>query len=133
MKAKDGKEPRLNFHVIMPIEPVRNDKTYSLMKEKMTTLFPQFDSNDLDSGRFLFGTENPQGEVIPDEGHLEDVIRDVAPSYWWKEGEATQKTLMALSVSRMIFRKVSGTTPCLNMPSKYLPDYQKHQRLISHS
>lgn len=86
MKVKDGKEPRPKFHVIMPIEHVRDEKTYSLMKEKLITVFPQFDPNALDSSRFLFGTENPQGEVIPGEGHLEDVIRDVVPSYWWKEG-----------------------------------------------
>ena len=85
MKVKDGKEPRPKFHVIMPIEPVLDDKAYSRMKEQMITIFPQFDPNALDSGRFLFGTENPQGESISGNGHLEEIIRDVTPSYWWKD------------------------------------------------
>ena len=85
MKVKDGKDPRPKFHVIMPIEPVQDDKAYSRMKEQMITVFPQFDPNALDSGRFLFGTENPQGESISGNGHLEEIIKEVTPSYWWKD------------------------------------------------
>ena len=60
MKVKNGKSSRPKFHVLFPINEVTNADEYSAMKKKVFNLFPYFDKNALDAGRFFFGTANPE-------------------------------------------------------------------------
>ena len=59
MKEKDGKAARPKFHVYFPIEQVKSAEQYSNMKRQLHKMFPEFDGNALDAGRFFFGVETP--------------------------------------------------------------------------
>ncbi len=72
MKGKDGKAARQKFHVYFPIEPVKNAEQYSNMKRQLHKMFPEFDGNALDAGRFFFGVESPtvkffEGKITVDK------------------------------------------------------------------
>ena len=54
---KGEKSPRPRFHAIFPIDRVTSAEEYALLKQKTAQLFPFFDHNALDAGRFFFGTE----------------------------------------------------------------------------
>lgn len=60
MKEKDGKAARPKFHCYFPIERISSAEQYTALKQQIQKVFPQFDANALDAGRFLFGVENPQ-------------------------------------------------------------------------
>ena len=60
LKTKNGKLPRPKFHVLFPVNKITNADEYSAMKREVFNLFPYFDKNALDAGRFFFGTENPK-------------------------------------------------------------------------
>lgn len=60
MKEKDGKAARPKFHCYFPIERISSAEQYTVLKRQIQKVFPQFDANALDAGRFLFGVENPQ-------------------------------------------------------------------------
>ena len=64
MKVKNGRSARPKFHVLFPINEVTNADEYSAMKRKVFNLFPYFDKNALDAGRFFFGTANPEVEFF---------------------------------------------------------------------
>ena len=64
MKEKNRKSARPKFHVLFPIREVTNADEYSAIKRKVFNLFPYFDKNALDSGRFFFGTANPEVEFF---------------------------------------------------------------------
>ena len=60
MKPKGNKSPRPKFHVFFPIDETTSAEQYTAMKHKAAQIFPYFDKNALDAGRFFFGTQNPQ-------------------------------------------------------------------------
>ena len=64
LKSKNGKSPRPKFHVLFPVNKITNADEYSAMKREVFNLFPYFDKNALDAGRFFFGTENPKVEFF---------------------------------------------------------------------
>ena len=78
MKEKNGKSPRPKFHVLFPINKVTNADEYSAMKRKVFNLFPYFDKNALDSGRFFFGTENPEIEFFSGSITLDTFLAGIA-------------------------------------------------------
>lgn len=55
MKLKGDKSERPRFHVFFPIEQVKDETEYSELKRKIAEAFPYFDTNALDSARFLYG------------------------------------------------------------------------------
>lgn len=59
LKEKDGKAARPKFHVYFPIEQVKSADQYTNMKRQLHKMFPEFDGNALDAGRFFFGVEMP--------------------------------------------------------------------------
>ena len=59
MKEKNGKAARQKFHVYFPIEQVKSVEQYTNMKRQLHKMFPEFDGNALDAGRFFFGVETP--------------------------------------------------------------------------
>ncbi len=60
MKQKGNKGPRPRFHVVLLIDPETSEKRYADLKRRLQEVFPFFDTNALDSARFLFGTEDPK-------------------------------------------------------------------------
>ena len=60
MKEKGGKAARPKFHCYFPIERISSAEQYTAMKRQIQRIFPQFDANALDAGRFLFGVTDPQ-------------------------------------------------------------------------
>ena len=76
MKEKNGKSARPKFHVLFPIEEIRNAYDYTAMKRKSLEIFPYFDKRALDSGRFFFGTPEPKAEIISGTRTLTEFLRD---------------------------------------------------------
>ena len=71
MKEKGNKSPRPRFHVYFPIPRLRDKDEYAILKHRIVSAFPYFDTNALDSARLIFGTDNTKVEVY--EGH-KDVV-----------------------------------------------------------
>ena len=66
--AKENKAPRPRFHVIFPIERIRDAEKYAALKRKAAESLPFFDHNALDAGRFFFAVEN--AEILFHRGDL---------------------------------------------------------------
>ena len=60
MRPKGDKSPRPKFHVLFPIDETTSAEQYAAMKHEAAQIFPFFDKNAFDAGRFFFGTQNPQ-------------------------------------------------------------------------
>ena len=65
---KGDRSPRPRFHAIFPIDRVTSAEEYAALKQKTAQLFPFFDHNALDAGRFFFGTFTE--DVIFQSGEL---------------------------------------------------------------
>jgi len=75
MKPKEGKGPRPRFHIYFEIATVTGAQAYSDMKTALQAMYPFYDDNALDAGRFIYGSD--PGEVV------------------WHDGEKTIESLMA--------------------------------------
>ena len=65
MKQKGNLSPRPRFHVYFPLrEAITNNQKCRAIKEQLISLFPYFDDGAKDASRFIFGVDNPNGEVI---------------------------------------------------------------------
>ena len=60
MRQKGDKFPRPKFHVFFPIDETMSAEQYAAMKRRVEQIFPYFDKNALNAGRFFFGTQNPE-------------------------------------------------------------------------
>lgn len=67
MKRKGSKSPRPRFHIIFAIEPITDPAEYTAFMKSVQQMYPFFDDNALDAGRFFFG--NPDTEVTFLEGN----------------------------------------------------------------
>lgn len=56
MKDKGSLAARPRFHVYFPVGTITSEAEYVALKKQVADGFPYFDSNALDSARFLFGT-----------------------------------------------------------------------------
>ena len=68
MKPKDGRSARPRFHVYFPHDPVTDGDACAALKKAVQKKFPFFDSNAIDSARFIFG--NPCSEILWHEGEI---------------------------------------------------------------
>lgn len=66
MKQKNTKTPRPRYHVTFRVEDIKDPSAFSAFMKKVQTIFPFFDENALDAGRFFYG--NPDAEVIIHNG-----------------------------------------------------------------
>ena len=66
MKEKNGKSPRPKFHVYFEVPAITDPDAYAGLKEKLQKMYPFFDDNALDAGRFIYGSETE--DVIWHEG-----------------------------------------------------------------
>lgn len=62
MMVKGDKSERPRFHVFFPIEIVSDEEEYTNLKRRIATAFPCFDTNALDSARFLYGNDSDEVE-----------------------------------------------------------------------
>ena len=86
MKEKDGRSPRPRLHVYFAITPFADPEGYTALKKEIHCLYPFFDGNALDAGRFIFGSSpssisldaadvNGDGEInISDVSVIVDII-----------------------------------------------------------
>ena len=77
MKMKNGKSARPKFHVLFPIKEITDAKEYSDMKRKIFAIFPYFDSNALDAGRFFYGTSNPEVKFFSGTMTIDILLADI--------------------------------------------------------
>lgn len=63
MMVKADKSERPRFHVFFPIEVVSDEEEYTNLKRRIAAAFPYFDTNALDSARFLYGTDCEDVEI----------------------------------------------------------------------
>lgn len=82
MKVKDGRSARPRFHVYFPIPKMTDSKEYTLLKKRISSSFPYFDSNALDSARLLFGVAEPQVEFYDGNNNIVDFLDDKDFENW---------------------------------------------------
>jgi len=77
MKQKGNRSPRPRYHVAFQIDALTDPAEYTALLSRVQALFPFFDANALDAGRFFFG--NPDTEVSTFQGHrtLTDFIEEL--------------------------------------------------------
>ena len=68
MLPKDGKAARPRFHVYFYIEETTDVHYYTALKNAIYQAFPFFDGNARDAGRFIFGTDMEEDDVIWHDG-----------------------------------------------------------------
>lgn len=73
---KDNKSARPRFHIFFPIEAISDEKEYSALKKRIASTFPYFDTNALDSARFLFGSENADVEFYKGDKSIVDYLKE---------------------------------------------------------
>ena len=66
MRQKGQYGPRPRFHIYFGIDPVTDHEEYSGLKEALFAMYPFYDENALDSGRFIYGSD--PGEVVWHDG-----------------------------------------------------------------
>ena len=78
MKMKGTKSERPRFHVFFPIDTVTDVETYTELKRKIATFVPYFDTNALDSARFLYGNDNSDVELYEGDKTIVDFMEEDA-------------------------------------------------------
>ena len=66
MKEKEGKSARPRFHIYFEIEPTADASKYTKLKKGIRVVYPFYDDNALDAGRFIYGSSTD--EVIWHDG-----------------------------------------------------------------
>lgn len=106
--AKGSKTARPRFHIYFPIERIDDASSYTDLKNQIAEEFPYFDSNALDSARFLFGYSNPQVEIYKGNLTVDEVVGVDAFALWDAEqdqiGEGGRNNTMSHIAGRLIKR-----------------------------
>lgn len=71
---KGDKSARPRFHVFFPIPKVNEENEYTEMKKRIATAFPYYDTNALDSARFLYGNDSDDVEVYEGDKTIIDFL-----------------------------------------------------------
>lgn len=100
MKQKGSKSPRPRFHVYFMIAEVTDSNKYAEIKQKIAGAFPYFDTNALDSARFIFGTSSPQIEIYEGSRSIEDFLASLSFEDWDKSSEEIQEGSRNTTLSR---------------------------------
>lgn len=76
MKVKNGKPARPKFHIYFEIPAITDPDVYADLKVKIQKIYPFFDDNALDAGRFIYGSET-EGAIWHDgKTTIDDFIRE---------------------------------------------------------
>lgn len=73
---KGDKSARPRFHVFFPIPKVTVGEEYAAMKRKIADAFPYYDTNALDSARFLYGNDSDEVEFYEGEKTILDYLEE---------------------------------------------------------
>lgn len=87
MKQKGGKSARPRFHVYFKIPTITDQAEYTSLKKQIVSAFPYFDTNALDSARFIFGTDNTDVEFYKGNKSIADFLEDLEFENWDKSLE----------------------------------------------
>ncbi|WP_350343247.1 phage/plasmid primase, P4 family [Proteinivorax tanatarense] len=82
MKVKGSKAARPRFHVYFVIPEIKDATKYGELKKRIAAVFPYFDHNALDSGRFLFGTEEPEVEFYDGDKDIIEFLEEAEFENW---------------------------------------------------
>ena len=73
---KGYKSARPRFHVFFPIPKVTDGEEYAAMKRKIADAFPYYDTNALDSARFLYGNDSDEVEFYEGDKTILDYLEE---------------------------------------------------------
>lgn len=73
---KGDKSERPRFHVFFPIPKVTDGEEYAVMKRKIADTFPYYDTNALDSARFLYGNDSDEVEFYEGDKTILDYLEE---------------------------------------------------------
>lgn len=73
---KGDKSARPRFHVFFPIPKVTDGEEYAAMKRKIADTFPYYDTNALDSARFLYGNDSDAVEFYEGDKTILDYLEE---------------------------------------------------------
>lgn len=73
---KGDKSSRPRFHIFFPIEIVSDEQEYADMKRKIADAFPYYDTNALDSARFLYGNDSDEVEFYEGDKTILDYLEE---------------------------------------------------------
>lgn len=73
---KGAKSARPRFHIFFPIEIVSDEQEYADMKRKIADAFPYYDTNALDSARFLYGNDSDEVEFYEGNKTILDYLEE---------------------------------------------------------
>ncbi|OLS02584.1 phage/plasmid primase, P4 family [Tissierella creatinophila] len=108
MKQKGSQSPRPRFHVYFAIPEITDAKEYADLKKRISSAFPYFDKNALDSGRFLFGTDNTEVEFYKGDKSIIDFISESDFENWENTKdiiiEGSRNNTMSTYAARVIKR-----------------------------
>ena len=74
--TKGDKSARPRFHVFFPIPKVTDGEEYAAMKRKIADAFPYYDTNALDSARFLYGNNSEEVEFYEGDKTILDYLEE---------------------------------------------------------
>ena len=73
---KGDKYARPRFHIFFPIEIVSDEQEYADMKRRIADAFPYYDTNALDSARFLYGNDSDEVEFYEGDKTILDYLEE---------------------------------------------------------
>ncbi len=73
---KVDKSARPRFHIFFPIEIVSDEQEYADMKRRIADAFPYYDTNALDSARFLYGNDSDKVEFYEGDKTILDYLEE---------------------------------------------------------
>ena len=73
---KGDKSARPRFHIFFPIEIVLDEQEYADMKRRIAYAFPYYDTNALDSARFLYGNDSDEVEFYEGDKTILDYLEE---------------------------------------------------------
>ena len=87
MKQKSDKSPRPRFHVYFMTPTINDQDEYATLKQEVALNFPFFDTNALDSARFIFGSDNGEVEFFEGSLNIVEFLEDSGFADWDEEQE----------------------------------------------
>ena len=66
MKQKESYGPRPRFHIYFEVDPITDAEEYADLKATLQVMYPFYDDNALDAGRFIYGSD--PGDVVWHDG-----------------------------------------------------------------
>lgn len=106
MKEKGSKTARPRFHVYFNITIITDQAKYLALKQRIVSAFPYFDTNALDSARFIFGTDNTDVEFYEGNKNITEFLEDIAFENWDKALEEVPEGKRNNTMSRYAGRVI---------------------------